>query len=337
MAGTVPRPHEIAPMPRFRIGLVTCVAEKLRDYFPTSAEPDFVPTEPPFTPDDQLLVDELRRHGHEVLPVIWGRDVSGLAESVDLLVVRSAWDFMDSEEQRRRFMGWIGELERAGIAVENHPRVMAWLNDKRYLKDIENSGVSVVPTRVVAPGEPPCLADLFDTEGPLIVKPSVSGAGVGLVFLTSRSAAVEFQPQFEACCRDQWYLVQPFVPEIRTAGEWSLVYLGGAYSHAVHKLPGEGKILVHAEQGGSLRFAEPPADVRAAGDRAVSRIEQAFTLRHSAHAIRFPPLYLRVDVIPSAVGPILSECEGVEPELFFRARPGSEALFRRFLEERMQA
>lgn len=36
-----------------RIGIVTCGAEKLADYFPTAAEPDFVPTEPPFTPDDQ--------------------------------------------------------------------------------------------------------------------------------------------------------------------------------------------------------------------------------------------------------------------------------------------
>lgn len=53
-----------------RIGLVTCGVEKLADYFPTAAEPEFVPTELPFTPDDQLLVDELRRRGHRVTAVI---------------------------------------------------------------------------------------------------------------------------------------------------------------------------------------------------------------------------------------------------------------------------
>jgi hypothetical protein len=48
--------------PSQRIGIVTCGAEKLADYFPTAAEPDFVPTEPPFTPDDQLLVAEPSSH-----------------------------------------------------------------------------------------------------------------------------------------------------------------------------------------------------------------------------------------------------------------------------------
>jgi len=51
--------------PSQRIGIVTCGAEKLADNFPTAAEPDFVPTEPPVTPDDQLLVDELQRRGHQ--------------------------------------------------------------------------------------------------------------------------------------------------------------------------------------------------------------------------------------------------------------------------------
>ena len=133
-----------------RIGLVTCVPEKLRDYFPTVAEPDLVPTEPPFTPDDQLLVDELRRHGHTVEPVIWGGAIDNL-RTLDRLVVRSPWDYMDTDAQRRHFMQWIGDLDRAGIAVENHPRLMGWLTDKRYLKDLETVGVPIVPTRTVAP------------------------------------------------------------------------------------------------------------------------------------------------------------------------------------------
>jgi hypothetical protein len=322
------------PPARLRIGLVTCVAEKLRDYFPTAAEPDFVPTELPFCPDDQILVDELRRHGHEVRPIIWGCDVAGLVSTLDRLVVRSPWDYMDSDELRERFLAWIAALDRAGIPVENQPRIMTWLMDKRYLQDLATVGVPVVPTRVMVPGTTVCLADCFDELGPLIVKPCVSAAGAGLVFLPERSDALAFQDDFAQRCRKQGHLVQPFVPEIRSAGEWSLAYLGGRYSHAVHKLPATGKILVHAEQGGSLRFAEPPTPVQAVGDLAVARLREAFALRHDDTARpRFPPLYLRVDVIAAAAGPILSECEGVEPELFFRARSGSEQRFRRLLEE----
>ncbi len=325
--------------PRSRIGLVTSQPEKLRDYFPTAGEPDFVPTEPPFAPDDQILVDELRRHGHSVVPVIWGCDTTALAATTDRLVIRSPWDYTDSDAQRERFLHWIANLDQAGVAVDNHPRLMTWLMDKRYLKDLEAAGVPIVPTQVVAQGERMDLRAPFDAMGPLIVKPCVSAAGVGLELLDSWAAVAAFQAQFEARCRKQGYLVQPFVPEIQMRGEWSLVYLGGTCSHAAHKRPAAGKILVHAEQGGTVRFVEPPAAVRAVGDLVLARLPVAFALRAGKHDsdIRFPPLYLRVDVIESAEGPLVSECEGVEPELFFRARRGSEQLFRQLLEERMRS
>jgi hypothetical protein len=38
-------------------------------------------------------------------------------------------------------------------------------------------------------------------------------------------------------------------------------------------------------------------------------------------------LYLRIDIIEIAAGALLSECEGVEPELFFRTRNGSATRF----------
>ena len=99
----------------------------------------------------------------------------------------------------------------------------------------------------------------------------------------------------------------------------------------------QGKILVHAEHGGSIRFAEPPAGVRSLADSVRTLLQEAFALQQGriGKEISFPPLYLRVDVIESNQGPLLSECEGVEPELFFRARPGSEQRFRQLLEERM--
>jgi hypothetical protein len=115
--------------------------------------------------------------------------------------------------------------------------------------------------------------------------------------------------------------------------------LCGTYSHAVHKRPAQGKILVHAEQGGSIRFAEPPAGVKALADCVPTLLPEAFALQQGriSKGIRFPPLYLRVDIIESNLRPLLSECEGVEPELFFRARPGSEQRFRQLLEERMMS
>ena len=44
------------------------------------------------------------------------------------------------------------------------------------------------------------------------------------------------------------------------------------------------------------------------------------------------PLYLRIDLIETPTGGLLSECEGVEPELFFRAHSESVIRFAKFLE-----
>ena len=91
-----------------------------------------------------------------------------------------------------------------------------------------------------------------------------------------------------------------------------------------------GRIMVHAERGGSLAFADPPGGVRRAADLAAASVPHAFA-RRSGRPCRMP-LSLRIDVIETAGGCLLSECEGVEPELFFRARPGSAARFAECLE-----
>jgi glutathione synthase/RimK-type ligase-like ATP-grasp enzyme len=301
-----------------KVAIVTCPAEKLSDYFPTAAEPEVVPVEPPFTPDDQLAIDELRRAGLAVEPVVWGQPAHLLRRRYDLVIVRSPWDYMDTPQLRGRFVAWLAGLREARVPTENPPGLMLWLIDKRYLLDLEAAGVATVPTEVVEKGARLCLAERFDRRGPLVVKPALSAAGVGLELIASRREACSFQGAFDALCGREAYLVQPFVPEIRTAGEWSLVYLGGEYSHALHKRPAPGAILCHAERGGSLAFTSPPRGVVGVADRVIAAVTTT-----GAPA----PLYLRIDVLETGDGPRVSECEGVEPELFFRARPGSERRF----------
>ena len=312
-----------------KIGMVSCHPDRFGGYFPTAAEPKFVPTEPSITPDDQLLVDELRRRGHQVAAVVWGCPVEELRNQFDLLVVRSPWDYMDSVKSRQQFVTWLSDLDQAGVVVENHPQLMLWLTDKSYLLDFAAEDVPIVPTWIVGAGESLSLVQHFDRHGPLIIKPAVSAAGAGLMFLQTRDEASAFQHEFASRCQTGSQLVQPFLPEIRDRGEWSLVYLDGRYSHAVHKLPAVGGILVHAEQGGSLRFADPPTAARRLTELVIDRCHAALCRTRPEAKLwkdAFPPLYLRIDVIETAAGTVVSECEGVEPELFFRARPGSEQL-----------
>jgi hypothetical protein len=76
-------------------------------------------------------------------------------------------------------------------------------------------------------------------------------------------------------------VVQPFLPEIRE-GEWSLIFLGGEFSHAVVKRPAEGAFRVQHDFGGTVERREPKlsliddarAVLRAAARATDTRVEE---------------------------------------------------------------
>jgi glutathione synthase/RimK-type ligase-like ATP-grasp enzyme len=113
-------------------------------------------------------------------------------------------------------------------------------------------------------------------------------------------------------------MVQPFLPEIQE-GEWSLVFLGGEYSHAVVKRPADGDFRVQHDFGGTVERREPEG----------SLIEDARNvLRAAAKATKTAIgdiLYARVDGIVRDGGLLLMELEVIEPVLFFSHAPGAAA------------
>jgi glutathione synthase/RimK-type ligase-like ATP-grasp enzyme len=318
--------HNIEKAFQKKIGIITSEPDIFNGYYPTQAEPTMVPTEPSFTPDDQILVTALRQRGNTVKPVIWGEDVPKLKD-FDLLVMRSPWDYMDSDEKRNHFVQWLKQLKANDIPVENDTELMLWLIDKHYLQDFANVGIPVIPTVYAEQGHPVKLSPLLQKYQKLIIKPCISAAGRGLEFIRNKAQAKRFQPIFDGLVQEKSYMIQPFMPEIQSNGEWSLVLLNGKYSHSVHKAPKKGDIMVHAERGGSLAFKEAGDTLKQYAEQAVSKIEQAFGQRNPDKSVKQLPLYMRVDVIDTANGPLMVECEGVEPELFIRACPGSENTF----------
>lgn len=321
-----------------QIGFITCASEKLADYFPTRQEPTLLPTELPFTPDDQLLVNRLRAEGYDVAPVCWGTPVEELS-AFELLIVRSPWDYMDTEQQRQEFIAWLNTLEARRIPVENPVAVMRWLIDKHYLKYFQQAGapagIQIVPTDYIEPGEDFDFTETFQRLGPFILKPCLSAAARDLFHLRDLATIEALGPQIRALMEHSAFMCQPFLPEIQSEGEWSLIFLDGEYSHAVHKKPQAGGILVQAEQGGSLDFSEPAPEMIAFALKVFDRLPKAFQLVHPTQALTNTPLYLRIDIIPTAQGLMLSECEGVEPELFIRSKAESAALFCRGVARRL--
>jgi hypothetical protein len=101
--------------------------------------------------------------------------------------------------------------------------------------------------------------------------------------------------------------------EIRHEGEWSLMFFGGKFSHAVLKTPLPGDFRVQSDFGGKSRSAEPPAFVLECAVRAV----QAVT----------PTLYARVDGVVNQAQFRIMELELIEPALFLSSHPAAPERF----------
>ncbi|HEY3585913.1 MAG TPA: hypothetical protein VGK85_02120, partial [Myxococcaceae bacterium] len=259
------------------------------------------------TPDDRSVTPVLAARGIEVVPVVW---TEPLPERLDALVLRSTWDY---HLKLQEFLAWVDAVEAARIPLFNQPSTVRWNVEKRYLSEIEELGVPIVPTWHASRGSPVQLAAVLQEAGwtEAVVKPSVSGGA----FETWRAGpndadAERFARQIAAMdC-----LVQPFLPELVSDGEWSLLFFRGVYSHAVLKRPGQGDFRVQEEFGGVFGLVEPaPATVEAA----------TRALEAGGHET----LYARVDGVIRNGRFEVMELELVEPTLFFGASPGAAERF----------
>ena len=98
------------------------------------------------------------------------------------------------------------------------------------------------------------------------------------------------------------------------AGERSLLYLGGTFSHAVRKVPADGDFRVQTRYGGQNlpHRGEPRPNWR--------------PRRRRWTGVDAELLYARVDLVGTAESPLVMELELIEPELFLPMAPGAAEL-----------
>jgi glutathione synthase/RimK-type ligase-like ATP-grasp enzyme len=108
--------------------------------------------------------------------------------------------------------------------------------------------------------------------------------------------------------------MQPFIEEIATEGEWSLIFIDSVFTHAVLKRPAAGDFRVQPRLGGTVEAGRPPDDALAAARTALA-------------ALPHPSLYARIDGVATREGFRVMEVEVNEPGLFFTHGPqGAERL-----------
>ena len=108
-------------------------------------------------------------------------------------------------------------------------------------------------------------------------------------------------------------MLQKFMDAIVTEGEWSLMFFGGTFSHAIVKRPKHGDFRVQNDFGGTALLADPPTQVLASATRALQAVD--------------PTLYARVDGIVDNNRFLLMELELIEPMLFLSDHPEAPTRF----------
>jgi len=260
---------------------------------------------PDLAPDDRILQRALARRGADARALRWDTPADWAA--FDAVVVRSCWDY---HLRHAEFLAWIERVERTGAALHNPAPILRWNSDKRYLRDLERAGVDVVHTRWSdeTPTVPTLAAVLAEEGwGEVVIKPAVSASAAD-TWRVPAGRSAEWEDRFRAMTARGPAMIQPFVPEVALRGEWSLVFIGGEFTHSVLKRPAPGDFRVQEEHGGSQE-AHPadPGVVRAAA-AALARVPG-------------PTSYARVDGCVTGGKFQVMEVEVLEPTLYFTEGP----------------
>jgi glutathione synthase/RimK-type ligase-like ATP-grasp enzyme len=286
-----------------RVALVTCVVH------------------PRLYEDDRLLPPALERLGISAVPAIWS-DAAIDWTSFAALVIRSPWDYF---ERTAEFRAWLDARIASGVLLCNAGDILDWNYDKRYLQDLEAAGMPLVPTLCIGRGEKPDVAELARARGwnEIVVKPTISGSAYRTYrFFVDDAAA--YTKEIDDTLVDRGVLVQPFLPEILSGGELSMLFFDGAYSHAVCKRPKPGDFRVQSEHGGTHENVE---------------VDPAIVAQARACVLAAPslPVYARVDGVVKDGRFLLMELEVFEPLMFLGSHPQAPMRFARAVHGRLVA
>lgn len=267
---------------------------------------------PEFGDDDRLLVRRLRERGAEVEYLPWTHPEADW-DAPDLVHARSPWDYALRHDE---FIAWVNGVR----TLENHPGLIAWNSDKRYLADLHEAGIPVVETTYVGPGDP-----VPPIESEIVVKPTISAGARETGRFGPRSAEAARALIERITGSGGTAMVQPFLESVDTAGETAVVTIAGEVSHVLHKRPVLREDEVAPVREDALSVAEAMYDpgLVTPGEAAADELElTARVIELIERRFGSTPLIARVDMLRHDGGhPIVLELEAIEPNLYFDQVP----------------
>ncbi len=270
-------------------------------------------------PDDGLALDILSARGFNCSFADW-RDQSFPFTQSRLVILRSTWNYHLYQEE---FVQWAKNVA-AHTILKNSPELVDWNHDKRYLRQLSESGLRIAPTFYIEKNSAPVksfeeiLAVLYGPAEPIspriVVKPSVglSTFGVKKFDLAESGGQQAAREHINQLGDNYCVMVQPFLDEVEGYGERALVFIDGKFSHAIRKSAFQH--LAVAGEAGEARVQATESEIEF-GRRVLTFLPET-------------PLYARVDMVPDRYGrQLLLELELIEPSLFLQVEPGAAEKF----------
>jgi glutathione synthase/RimK-type ligase-like ATP-grasp enzyme len=124
-----------------------------------------------------------------------------------------------------------------------------------------------------------------------------------------RATAAAVQWLLDPLLACESFLLQPFVADVVTTGEDTLVAIAGRVTHGLRKRAKPGDFRVQDDHGGTVHHLEPSVEQVEFAERALAACDEV-------------PAYGRVDLVRLDDGSLaVMELELVEPELWLRLHP----------------
>jgi len=246
--------------------------------------------------EHDYMMDALRapfaKKGLDLIDVDWADPTQNWAD-YGAAIIGTTWDYWDHADQ---FLATLDTIE-AQTQLHNPAALVRWNAHKHYLEDLQQKGARLIPTLWIDRVDQTAFDAAFTELGSddLVFKRQV-GAGAAGQYRLSPGDTLPDMPHP--------MMVQPFLNRIQTEGEYSFIFIGGAFCHALLKQAKAGDYRIQSSYGGFETPVTPTPEDLADAQAVLNTLDEM-------------PLYARVDMLRDADGRLLlMELELIEPYLY---------------------
>jgi glutathione synthase/RimK-type ligase-like ATP-grasp enzyme len=261
---------------------------------------------------DQILEKAFKDRGFRVEVRTWQNCEPAKGDHVFL---RQTWDYWHHLDE---FRLWIRSLDASSITLWNSSRVIEWNLDKCYLLELEARHGAKLPETHWCSDLKKVEKLLSGAKGSWVLKPSVSADADRTRVVDSDRKREALKLAEEILSLGRTVLMQEFLQEVQTEGEYSVVRIGGTNSHVIRKKPQKGDFRVQPNHGGvSERVIPAPDGLLESVNRVMESVEKKLGSL----------LYARADLLRVRGEWKWMELELIEPNHFFELAPEAAAGF----------